>query len=113
MEEVLNHMDAHDEAHGGPHMFCEECIVKELMHACIEPELGDHFMDLLAFRLMEVLKPRVINQVCDERYSRNRELINIRLELGEPIQLFEIKVTNVYTCFYSCRQCWASKCRGF
>ena len=42
-EQVLNPMDADDETHGGPHMFCEECIVKELMQACIEPELGELF----------------------------------------------------------------------
>ena len=94
-EQVLNPIDIDDEAHGGPHMFCEECIVKELMHACIDPELGGRFPDLRHFRLMEVLKAQFISQVRTERYNLNRELINIRLELGEPIRLFEIRVTGI------------------
>ena len=94
-EQVLNPMDADDETHGGPHMFCEECIVKELMQACIEPELGELFIDLRPFRLMEVLKAHFISQVRTERYNLNRELINIRLELREPIQLFEVRITGI------------------
>ena len=93
--DVLTPMDSHDENHGGPHMFCDECIVKELMHACIEPQLGGLFEDMRPFRLMEVLKARFIHQVRAERYNLRRELINIHLELGEPIQMFEIRVAKL------------------
>ena len=78
-EQVLNPIDSDNETHGGPHLFCEECIVKELMHACIDPELGDRFPDLRPFRLMEVLKAQFISQVRTERYNLTRELINSRL----------------------------------
>ena len=36
-----------------------------------------------------------------------------RVELPAPVAMVNvIEVLDVYARFYSCRQCWASKCRG-
>ena len=52
MDHFVSHMPG-DEVHEGPHHQCEVCVVKELMHTCIDVELVERFCNHHPYHLVE------------------------------------------------------------